>query len=170
MTEPADGWLPELVLLESYEGNWDRYLAAIYASFLQDWISDPPDSFDGKRVSVKRHPEIQGREATFWHFISEGTTETERTPDLRRCERIPWPKPIAQGIDDGRLYCWTNDTRRGETRYVLALRDFSYVFVIADRGSYVLPWTAYCVEQDHRRRKLAREYESAKAGNSWCRP
>jgi hypothetical protein len=155
--------------LESAGGDWVRYLDAIYGRFLQDWISDPPASFDGKRVSVKRHPEIQGREATFWHFISEGTIENERTPDLRRCERIPWPRPITDAIDAGRLRCWKN-TRKGEERYVLALADFSYVVVIADRRSYVLPWTAYCVEEEHRRRKLAKEYEAAKSENGWCRP
>ncbi len=38
--------------------------------------------------------------------------------------------------------------------------DFSYVVVLADRGEYVLLWTAYCVEQEHRRQKLRREYEA----------
>jgi hypothetical protein len=121
-------------------------------------------------VAVKRHPELQGKEATFWHFISEGSDEANRTPDLRRCERIPWPRPITDAVDGGRLHCWKNNTRKGEERYVLALADFSYVVVIADRGSHVLPWTAYCVEQEHRRMKLAKEYQAARSGNGWCRP
>jgi hypothetical protein len=169
MMEPADGWLPALLLLDSHGGDWGRYLDAVYSRFLDDWVNDPPASFDGKRVAVKRHPEIDGKEATFWHFISEGTTEATRVPDLRRCERIPWPRPIADAIDGGRLRCWKT-SRKGEERYVLALADFSYVVVIADRRSYVLPWTAYCVEREHRRRKLAREYEAARSGNGWCRP
>ena len=38
------------------------------------------------------------------------------------------------------------ERKRGtEDRYILALSDFSYVVVIADRGEFVLPWTAYCV-------------------------
>ena len=53
---------------------------------------------------------------------------------------------------------WRND-RQGETRIVITLSDFSYVTVVADRGEYVLLWTAYCVEQEHRREKLRREYE-----------
>jgi hypothetical protein len=43
---------------------------------------------------------------------------------------------------------------------VLALEDFSYVVIVADRGDYVLPWTAYYVEHSHRRNKLRKEYES----------
>ncbi|MNH30689.1 hypothetical protein D3C79_909980 [compost metagenome] len=45
-----------------------------------------------KRLGLKRHPVIQGKEATFWHMISEGNDEAERLPDLRRCERIRWPR------------------------------------------------------------------------------
>jgi len=30
--------------------------------------------------------------------------------------------------------------------------------VLADRGGYILLWTAYCVEQEHRRRKLKNEF------------
>lgn len=165
----VDAWLPDLILLESCGGEWSAYLELVYERFLQDWINDPPREFDGKRMSVKRHPMIEGREATFWHFISEGRNEDERTPDLRRCERIPWPRPIAEAIDDGRLHCWKN-TRGREERYVLSLTDFSYVVIIADRGEYVLPWTAYCVEQRHRREKLQKEYQAARDGNGWCRP
>ena len=34
-----------------------------------------------------------------------------------------------------------------------------YLVILADRGEYILPWTAYLVEQPHRQRKLQREYE-----------
>jgi hypothetical protein len=31
--------------------------------------------------------------------------------------------------------------------------------ILADRGDYILPWTAYLVEQPHRQRKLRKEYD-----------
>jgi len=43
---------------------------------------------------------------------------------------------------------------------LLALVDFSYLVVVVDRGSYVLPWTAYYVEQEHSRTKLRTEFEA----------
>lgn len=49
---------------------------------------------------------------------------------------------------------------------MIALGDFSYVVVLADRGDYVLLWTAYCVEMEHRRQKLRREYEAFVNGES----
>ncbi len=80
-------------------------------------------------------------------------------PDLRRCERIRWPRSIIEGADTKYVKSWKN-SRKGEERLVLALEDFSYVVVLADRSDYVLLWTAYCVEYEHRRRKLREEYEA----------
>lgn len=48
--------------------------------------------------------------------------------------------------------------RGKEERIVIALEDFSYVVVLADRRDYILLWTAYCVEREHTRRKLKNEF------------
>ncbi|MDL1974806.1 MAG: hypothetical protein LWX55_08520 [Deltaproteobacteria bacterium] len=53
---------------------------------------------------------------------------------------------------------WRNQ-RRGEQRICLWFEQESYLVILADRGSYILPWTAYLVEQPHRQRKLQKEYE-----------
>lgn len=73
MTVSID-WLPPLVLLEEYGGDWDRYLTALYDFFTHDFIDKTP-SFKGIKLALKRHPVIQGKEATFWHLISEGKVE-----------------------------------------------------------------------------------------------
>jgi hypothetical protein len=52
---------------------------------------------------------------------------------------------------------WWKSLRGNEWRYVIALRDYSYVVVLADRGDYVLPWTAYFVERPKRQIKLKNE-------------
>ena len=150
--------LPPLVLLEDCESNWHQYLETIYQFFCQDFVSSKPN-FEGKRFALKRHPIIKGKEATFWHMISEGNVEDERLPDLRRCERIRWPRPMIEALESSHIKWWRNK-RKEEERIVIALEDFSYVVVLADRGEYVLLWTAYCVEQEHRRQKLQREYEA----------
>lgn len=149
--------LPSLVLMEDYQNDWHQYLEAIYQYYRQDYITSLMN-FEGKRFAVKRHPIIKGKEATFWHIISEGSIENERLPDFRRCERIRWPRAIITAHNEGFVKCWRNE-RKGDERVVIALEDFSYVVVLADRGEFVLLWTAFCVEREHMRQKMRKEYE-----------
>lgn len=156
-------WLPDLFLFEESDGDWPLYLSRLHRQFLKDFVDSKP-RWVGKEVRLKRHPEYEGKSATFWHMISEGETEAERTINLRRCERINWPRPIMDEFDDSppgtsscRLLWWT-ELRGTETRYHLAPNDFSYVVVVADRGEFVLPWTAYFVEHAHRREKLRKKW------------
>ncbi len=158
MIEEPD-WLPPLVLLANYEGDWNRYLEVLYGYFCQDFVTSSP-VYGGMRVGLKRHPIVNGKEATFWHVISEGTLEADRLPDMRRCERIRWPRPILEAVQQRQVRCWKNH-RGHEQRIVIALDDFSYVVVLAQRKAYVILWTAYCIENEHRRQKLRQEYEQA---------
>ena len=157
-------WLPPLVLLEDSKGNWTLYEEVLYGWFRRDFLDSLPP-FPGKRVGLKRYPLQNGKEATFWHLISEGQTEKDRKIDLRRCERIRWPRPIIEAFcsrrpqPNDRIVWWRNQ-RRKVWRFVLALQDFRYLAVVADRGEYVLPWTAYCVEHEHQRERLRKEYEA----------
>ncbi len=156
MTTRPD-WLPSLVFLEDYSGNWERYLNTLYDFFKQDFINSRP-VFEGRRLGLKHHPLSQGKEATFWHLISQGDNEPERTVDIRRCERIRWPRPIIENSDDSTVKMWRN--KRGtETRICLWLEAQEYLVILADRGRYILPWTAYVVNMPHRRRKLQKEFE-----------
>lgn len=157
MSEPSS-WLPDLVRLQDSDGDWSRYVEDIYRHFQADFVHSKP-SWPRRRWAVKRHPVYKGKEATFWHIISDGADESERTPDLRRCECIRWPRPIIDEARSDRIKLWRN--KRGKNkRIVLATKDFSYVVILEDRAEFVMLWTAYTVERSHRRSKLEREYES----------
>lgn len=162
------GWLPPLEMLERHGGDWSRFLDAIYRIFKRDFVDSSP-SFRGIRMSLKKHPLSEGKEATFWHIISEGSSEEDRKPDLRRCERIRWPRAIIEHDSDIDLKVWQNQ-RRGEDRILLLIEKESYLVVLARRKSYILLWTAYLVTEPHRRRKLIKEYESyhKKTGATSC--
>lgn len=159
-------WLPSLVTMADYAGNWGDYLDAIYSIFQRDFVQSKPQ-YAAKRFALKRHPVYQGKEATFWHLISEGSKEEDRTPDMRRCERIGWPRPIIEAIDSDNVCVWRNKRGRSE-RIVIAVNDFSYLVILEDRKDFILLWTAYHVDQKHRRRKYEKEYNSWKerSGNS----
>ena len=70
-------WLPALLLLEDHHGDWLRYFEAVYAAFEQDFVMSKPE-FRGKRLGLKRHPEYDGKSATFWHMMSTGEDEAEQ--------------------------------------------------------------------------------------------
>lgn len=160
MTSLPD-WLPPLVLLNDYGGNWHRYIEAVYDYFRQDFLDRQP-VFRGRRLGLKRHPMTNGKEATFWHMTSEGKEEDDRTPDLRRCERIRWPKPVIEHSEADVVKVWTNIRRSAkgvETRICLWLEAQEYLVILADRGEYLLPWTAYIVDMPHQKMKLQKEFE-----------
>jgi hypothetical protein len=153
-------WLPALALFEDYGGDWNRYLDALYAFFKQDFIDSRP-VYNRVTLALKRHPVIQNKEATFWHIISEGDSEADRVPDMRRCERIRWPRPVIEHSGDTAIKIWANE-RRGEKRICLWLEDAEYLVILAERKGYILLWTAYTVVQEHSKKKLRKEYAAAR--------
>ena len=158
-------WLPALLPCD-----WNAYQETIesaYRVFLRDFGTETVrPQFRGKRMGLKRHPELDGKSATFWHFVTEGNIEADRTPVRARIERIAWPRALlVEAVQkSSRVLVWANmrphQKHRGSTRWLIALPDFSYVVVIDERDDYVLPWTAYTVEYEHRRRKMKREYDA----------
>ena len=161
MSDTPD-WLPPLVLLQEYNGDWEQFIEAVYAYFKVDFIDSKP-RFQDKAIKLKRYPLLEGREATFWHIVTEGKEEDKRVPDLRRCERIRWSRPTIEHSNDESIRCWSNirgnARRRNERRVVLWFYDEDFVVVLADRGRYVLLWTAYYVSWNSTRRKLLKDYE-----------
>jgi hypothetical protein len=113
------------------------------------------------KVVLKRHPVEKGKEATFWHLISEGKSEKDRLPDLRRCERIRWPRPIIEHYDQPAIKFWVNE-RKGEKRLCLWIEGEEYLVVLAKRRGYVILWTAYLVTGTRRKMKLEKEYQTYK--------
>ena len=126
-------WLPALLRLEAYGDNWQIYVEAVYSAFRDDFVQDRP-IFKGRRVGLKRHPLSQGKEATFWHLVSEGADEATRTPDIRRCERIRWPRALIDNESDDAVRIWANQ-RNNERRILLFIEEEYYLVVLADRKS-----------------------------------
>ena len=53
-------WLPKLITLADYDGNWDKYLDGVYEVFRADFLGSG-FQFNGKRVGLKRHPVEEGK-------------------------------------------------------------------------------------------------------------
>ena len=91
MAEPT--WLPSKVLLEDSGSDWDTYLKVLYLLFQKDYVESLP-SLEGEPLQLKRDPMRDGKEATFWHLVTEGSVEENRTPDEPRCQN-----PMAEKCD-----------------------------------------------------------------------
>lgn len=158
-------WLPPLILLNDYGGDWSRYVEAIYERFKDDLLTNQP-RYDSKWVRCRRDPIYDGKHAGFWHCVSEGNDEANRTPDLRRCERIGWVRAVIVNADSAsEIDSWKND-RQGEIRNLLWFRE-EYLVVLAERTrkqdgfQYFQLITAYQTPEDSRKRKLRAERDSA---------
>lgn len=151
-------WLPALICLPAYDGDWTRYVDAVYEAFRTDFVRRKP-SLAGRQCGLCRSQLSEGKEDTFWHVVSEGENEHDRLPNLRRCERIRWPRPIIESAGSNGTHCWS--TKRGrEKRIVISLGDFSYLVVLVDRKTHVRLLTAFPIEREKRREKLRKECEN----------
>lgn len=149
-------WLPDLVFLQDYNGDWEAYINAVYENFKSDFL-DNIIYFRGMRISVKKEPMLQEKEAGFWHITSEGEKEEERTPDFRRCERIRWIRAIIENSQEPIVKVWENE-RNGKKRICLWLEEHKYLVILEKREKYIVLWTAYLVTRKHTEVKLRKEY------------
>ena len=148
--------LPEMIFLEEFGGNFDVYNEAVYEIFKEGFVSTKP-TFGGVRLRLKRYPLVNGKEYTYYHFTHSGNIETKRIPDMRRMERMPFPRPMIDASDSTSLKVWRN--KRGTKERILILHEEErYLVVLEDRRDYILPWTAYYIECNNKIRRLLREY------------
>jgi len=152
--------LPPLILLQDFGGNWNSFYDFVYQCFREDFINNTSSFFNGKRIGLKRHPlSSDNKEATFYHMTHEGHDEQNREPDIRRMERIKWPKYLMLNTHHDCLKIWRN--KRGRDENILIFHEEEgYLLVLADRGDYILPWTAYLVSYPNKKQKLLKEYEA----------
>lgn len=150
--------LPEIIVINEFGGDYHSFNEAVYAIFRNDLVINRPQ-FEGKRLGLKKHPEVDGKEYTYYHFTHSGDIETERIPDFRRMERIGFPKPIIDKSNCTSVKVWRN--KRGNKNRILILHEEEkYLIVLDDRVDFILPWTAYYIEYNNQLRKYIKEYEA----------
>jgi len=145
----APEWLPEALRYSDFNGDWDKFLAAVYGIFERDFKKSRP-RYEGRPVTYDSSLE-DGKEAAFWHIIQGG-----REPDLRRCERIPWPRPMIEHPADAALSIWKNE-RKNQTRVLIWLEELDYIVVLTERPRVMVLVTAYCTDIKSQREKLRKE-------------
>lgn len=127
-------WLPDIVTLLEFSGNWDVYIEEVYRIFLHDMVEK---GLVYKKTLVRLTNEgkyYEGKLELFWHIV-QGDGINEKKPELRRLERVPWIKPVAGNSDSSNVYIWQE--RKGhEIREHILLDDKSganYLIVLSVR-------------------------------------
>lgn len=160
MIEEKSLVFPDLIYFNDFGGNFENYIKAIYIVFERDFIKSQP-IYEGLKVSVRKYPEVDGLHRTFYHITHQGEDESNRQPDLRRMERIRFPKFVIDNCSNNEILIWKN-IRGKDERIVLFNEMENYVVILTDRTDYYLFITAYYIETEHRKRSLLKEYESYK--------
>lgn len=155
--------LPELIELNEYNGDWPEYENALYNIFREAFI-DNTQIFMGKPVGIFTDKMYNNKEKTFWHVISEGPSEFERNPDMRRCERITWIEKIINLLickDCDNIYKWKYKQSNGKYRYKIWCRQTEFIVILEERKNAFMLITAYIVKYNHAKQKLEKEYNKA---------
>lgn len=167
MTIPS--WLPPIITADAFEGDYLGYFNKLYDVFEDGFIKTRPllkMPSGSIFVGLPFLPLSEGKHDKFWHVTTKdtkkGATTEERysNPDLRRCERVAWIRPIIDNYPDSDIKCWRNQ-RNSNRNILLLLESERYLVVIVDRRSYVFLQTAYYVEREHTMEKLLAEYEES---------
>lgn len=158
MSEIAQLVFPDLILLNDYGGDFNAYFKAIYNVFEESFISSQP-KFNGIIVSAQKHPEVDGMHRTLYHITHEGEIEQKREPDIRRMERIRFPKFIIQNHPHQELLVWDKVVGRDNRIHILNETE-KYLVVLTERKGFYLFWTAFYISENHTIRKKKKEYEA----------
>ncbi len=164
-------WLPDLIMLKDYNGDWDAYLDAAYAYFAADFITDKPKLLEHE-VKSKRQIAYNGQDHSFWHCIEESAggakDEENRIPKIALVERIRWPRPVIEhAVNTPGVLAWSEIYRGHGTkkRVHLFVEDEDYCVVLDPRGkdcngqpAYYYLWTTFLCETDRQHDKLLKRY------------
>ena len=166
-------WLPEELDYNSFGGQWEPFVTEVHRIFCRDFIESKA-AIQGQQLKINRQLD-QGREKTFWHLVTRnyqghGREEDDRMVDIPRAKKLPWVRAIldALAIDpkhkDIRFWVVPEDRNAGrrETKYKIALADFSYLIVIGVKNIGLVMVTAFPLEFGNYRRKVEQEYKKWK--------
>ena len=127
--------------LEELSGDWQEYEDHIYQIYL-DTVVNGKLTFNELPVRCQFRPETKGKGFSFWHLISEGETEEDRTPDIRRCERIRWISWMINEFETNEQISWWENKRDKNTHVVIWHEAEGYAVILARRRNYYLIKTA----------------------------
>jgi hypothetical protein len=137
-------WLPEKANVNPWtHSTYDM----LYAIFCRD-IRDYDLRYIGNDVWIFPDTE-DGKERIFWHLTTRDVkrkkiprrkrklypkgqpdTETERLPDLRRCERLPWVKPLIEHASEPDVLAWDYEEGDRTIKTYIWIKDYDFAVIM----------------------------------------
>lgn len=157
---PLPSWLPIMFNVNPWTSDTFEDL---YTIFRTDFIIYPVN-YKGYNVWFYQDME-DGKEIIFWHLTTRlDTTTGDRLPDLPRCERLPWARPIISNCNNQEILSWDYIEGDGTIHTYVWLNNHDYVVVMKkyadDRRRLI---TAFWVEYPNTKRKLLKKFKQRTA-------
>lgn len=166
-------WLPEMAPVNPWtEATYDM----LYEIFCRD-IRDSNLKYSGHGVWIFRDLE-DGKEAIFWHLTSrkekakkiprrkrkffpadQEVIQPERLPDMRRCERLPWIKPLIEHPADPEVLAWDYDEGDRTVKTYVWIREYDFVVILKkfpDGRRRLI--TSFYVDSQYKKNDFTRKY------------
>lgn len=162
MNEPYCKWLPPLLKLEDYNGDWNSYNNELYKIFKNDFIENTM-LFNKKPIQVRVNPKQNNYEHAFIHItcvtMNGAKNMNDRIPDLRRCERIAWNRKIIENYpcvfecENCYKILYYEEYYKNTIRISLLFYNQNYKVVLEKRKNYYLFITGFYINYNHRLKK-----------------
>lgn len=151
-------WLPKIVAIDEFGGNWELYNQELYKIFLNDFINNKL-YFNNKIVKVRVNPKQNNYEHAFIHLtcvaMQDAKTINDRIPDFRRCERIAWNRKIIENYQcngsckECRKILYYEEYYKNNVRIHLLFADVDFKVILEKREKYYLLITGYYIQYKH---------------------
>lgn len=166
-------WLPEMASVNPWTAVTYELLYGIFCRDIRDGVL----KYAGYDVWIFRDIE-DGKETLFWHLTSRQKkaqkvprrkrkilppdleiTDQERLPDLRRCERLPWVKPIIEHPVDPEVLAWDYEEGDQTIKTYVWIKDYDFVVIMKKfpNGKRRLI-TSFYVDSHYKREDFLRKY------------
>ena len=166
-------WLPDMAVVNPWT---DSTYEMLYAIFCRD-IRDSDLRYTSHPVWI--FPEMEnGKEKIFWHLTtrmsekkritrrkrkfypsSQTDTEPQRMLDLRRCERLPWVKPLIEHPFESEVLAWDYEEGDRTIKTYIWIKDYDFVVIMKKyRDGRRRLITSFHVDKAYKREVFKRKY------------
>lgn len=156
--------LPPLINFNDYD-SYQEYIDTVYRFFEDDFLKNAVYYLKEK---IRCDSKIEdGKICTFWHIATNKFSDKDRAPDMARCARIQWIKPIIEKHRSKNVYVWEK-TKKGRRRIYFCLNDWSYLIIVEKRINklkenpskyYLVLYTAFPIDEDWYKESLKKEFQ-----------